>query len=204
MRAVIPFDTRDPKSRLSPVLEPEERESFAEAMLADVLAALEPGDLDPEVVATTDPDFLVPAPVTVDERPLDAVVDAAIEAGTPVAVVMADLPLIGPAHITKLRNTPGDVVFAPGRGGGTNAMIVRDDAFHVDYHGVSIQDHRDIAHEAGLTVGEVDSFRFATDIDDPEDLVEVLVHGSRRAANWLREAGFEVTVVDGEPRISRD
>lgn len=204
MRAVIPFDTRDPKTRLSPVLDPDERASFAQAMLADVLAALEPTDLDPELVATGESDFYVPVPVTVDDRPLDAVVDDAIDAGTPLAVVMADLPLIGPAHVNKLRSTPGDVVFAPGRGGGTNAMVVRDDAFTVDYHGISIQDHRNIAHEASLTVGEVDSFRLATDIDDPADLVEVLVHGSGRAANWLREAGFEVAVVDGDPRVTRD
>lgn len=204
MRTLLPFDARDPKSRLSPVLEPDERASFAAAMLADVLEALEPTDLSPTVVTTRSLEFDLTVPVRVDDSPLDPLVNETIEEETPVAVVMADLPLVGPAQLQTLSETPGDVVLAPGRGGGTNAMVVRDDSFSVDYHGVSIRDHREIAQDRDLTVSMVDSFRLSTDVDEPADLLEVLVHGSGRAAEWLESADFEVRVEDGRPVATRD
>ena len=204
MRTVIPFDARDPKRRLSEVLSPDERASFARAMLGDVLEALDPTPLSPTVVATEPLEVDVVAPVRVDDRPLDPCVNDAIDEGTPLAVVMADLPLIGPDQLDRLRETEGDVVLAPGRGGGTNAMLVRDDAFAVDYHGASFRDHRDIAREGGLSVGTVDSFRLSTDIDERSDLLEVLIHGTGRAHDWLREAGFEIATDGGRPVARRD
>jgi 2-phospho-L-lactate guanylyltransferase len=204
MRTLIPFDARDPKSRLSPVLDPTERESFAHAMLADVLAALDPTPLEPTVVTTDPLAYDLPVPVRLDERPLDPLVNDAIQADTPVAVVMADLPLAEPGDLVGLLETAGDVVLAPGRGGGTNAMVVRDDAFQVDYHGVSIRDHQAIAAERGLSLATFDSYRLATDVDDPADLLEVLVHGSGRSADWLADAGFEIRMDDGRPVASRD
>ena len=42
------------------------------------------------------------------------------------------------------------------------------------------------------SVGVVDSMRLATDVDEPSDLLEVLLHGDGRARQWLVEAGFEV------------
>jgi 2-phospho-L-lactate guanylyltransferase len=204
MRTVIPFDARDPKRRLADVLTPAERDSFARAMLADVLAALDATDFEPTVIATEEPDFDVVADLRVDDRPLDPCVNDAIDAGTPVAVVMADLPLIGPEQLAALRETAGDVVLAPGRGAGTNAMLVRDPAFSVDYHGASFRDHRAIARDRGLSVGTVDSFRFATDIDERADLLEVLIHGRGRAADWLHDAGFRIETDDGRPVARRD
>ena len=49
------------------------------------------------------------------------------------------------------------------------------------------------------SVGVVDSMRLATDIDEPGDLVEVLLHTDGRSAAWLRDAGFEVD--DSESRV---
>ncbi len=204
MRTVIPFDARDPKRRLCDVLSPEERASFARAMLGDVLEALDATPLSATVVATEPLDMDVVAPVRIDDRPLDPCVNDVIDEGTPVAVVMADLPLIGPEQLDRLRETEGDVVLAPGRGGGTNAMLVRDDAFSVDYHGPSFRDHRDIAQERGLAVGTVDSYRLSTDIDEPSDLLEVLLHGTGRAHDWLRDGGFEIETDGGRPVARRD
>jgi 2-phospho-L-lactate guanylyltransferase len=203
MRAVIPFDVRAPKGRLSPVLDPEERVSFAHAMLRDVLRAMEPTPLEPTVVSTAPLEADVSAPVRVDDRPLDPAVDAAIDAGTPVAVVMADLPLADPAALERLLATEGDVVFAPGLGGGTNAMVVRASEFSVDYHGASIADHRRIAEDRGLTVGEVDSLRLGTDVDEPADLLEVLLHGGGRSREWLAAAGLRVETTSGRATVTR-
>jgi 2-phospho-L-lactate guanylyltransferase len=134
----------------------------------------------------------------VDDRPLSAAVNAEIRRGTPVAVVMADLALATPDSLERLFETPGDVVLSPGRGGGTNALVVRDPAFRVDYHGVSCRDHRAAARAADLTLREVDSYRLGTDVDERADLVEVLLHGEGEAGAWLAE---RFTLVEREGRV---
>ncbi|MEF8851221.1 MAG: 2-phospho-L-lactate guanylyltransferase [Haloarculaceae archaeon] len=202
MRVVVPFGAVDPKTRLSPVLDADERRAFARAMLRDVLDAL-PARHDPTVLATGPVDC--GAPVVVDERPLTEAVNDRLPGGRddPVGVVMADLALATPAALDRLFAPDADVVFVPGRGGGTNALVVRDPRFRVDYHGASIRDHRAIAREVGADTATVDSFRLATDVDEPADLVEVLLHADGRATAWLREAGFAVTTTDGRVEARR-
>lgn len=202
MRVLVPFDATDPKSRLSSVLEAPERREFAAAMLRDVLEAVDAADHDPAVLATAAVD--VPAPVTVDDRPLTPAVNAAIDdEGVPVAVLVADLPLVTADAVETLLESAGDVVLAPGLGGGTNGLLVRDPDFRVDFHGASIRDHREAARERGLDAGTVDSFRLAMDVDEPDDLAEVLLHGEGRAADWLRAAEFAISTENGRVGVGR-
>ncbi len=101
------------------------------------------------------------------------------------AIVMADLALATPTAVARLLETPGDVVFAPGRGGGTNAVFARHPDFRVDYHGASYIDHLTRCETIGASTRTVDSYRLGTDIDEPADLPELLVHGTGSAADWL-------------------
>jgi len=202
MDVFVPFDATDPKTRLDPVLTAEERATFARQMLRDVIGAIEGAGGDPTVVATKP--IPVPCRVAVDDRSLGDAVNARLESTScPVAVVMADLPLASAETLDRLFGADGEVVLAPGRGGGTNAIVSRHPAFRVDYHGASIRDHRAIAGEIGATVGEVDSRRLATDIDEPADLAEVLLDGDGLAAEWLCDRGFELAVGDGRVSVER-
>ncbi len=202
MRVVVPVSGSDPKTRLSSVLSPDERREFTEAMLADVLEALDAAGYSPEVVATAP--VACDAPVTIDERGLDSLVNGLLaETDGELAVVMADLPLLTPGAVERLFASEVDVVLAPGTGGGTNAFVSRHPDFRVDYHGASIRDHRRSAREAGASVAEVDSRRLATDIDEPDDLAEVLLHSDGAAADWLRDAGFELVTDDGRVTVER-
>ena len=201
MRVVVPFAAEQPKTRLGDLLTPTERREFARAMLADVLSALRASGHDPELLATVPVD--IDAPTTVDERPLTAAVNAVLETTSPVAVVMADLPLASPAALSKLFDSREDVVLAPGRGGGTNALVARHPDFRADYHGTSYLDHLDRAHRIGASVETVDSFRLGTDIDERADLAEVLVHGEGRARAWLDRAGVRLTREDGRVGVTR-
>ena len=98
MDVIVPFDAVDPKTRLSPVLDPAERRAFAGAMCRDVLDAVQAAGGDPRLLSTAPVEFGVPT--TVDERPLTAAVNAAISATEgPVAIVMADLGLATPAAL---------------------------------------------------------------------------------------------------------
>lgn len=199
MRVVVPYAATEPKTRLTGVLDDEERVEFARDMLADVLAAVRDAGREPEVLATDVVD--IDAPVTIDERPLTDAVNAVLE-GTdgPVAVVMGDLALATGEALADLFGTRGDVVLAPGRGGGTNAVVARDPAFRVDYHGTSYLDHLRAAQSVDASVAVVDSHRLSTDVDERTDLVEVLLHGEGAAADWLRDAGFELAS-DAESRV---
>ena len=200
MRTLVPFGARDPKTRLAAVLDADERRTFAEAMLEDVLGVL--ANHDPVVLANAPVD--VDAPVTVDERPLTEAVNAELAAGSPTAVVMADLPLLDSDAVAELFAPNADLVVAPGLGGGTNALVVRDPEFRVDYHGVSVRDHRQSARASDVSLATVDSFRLAMDIDEPNDLVEVLLHADGAAADWLRAHGGQATTADGRVRFNRE
>ncbi|WP_128906268.1 2-phospho-L-lactate guanylyltransferase [Halorubrum amylolyticum] len=229
MEVLVPFSTDRPKSRLSAVLSPAERAAFARAMLRDVLDAVAAAGAEPRVLATGAVDADLPCPVTVDDRPLTEAVNAALDArlgdggdggddgdaAERVAVVMADLALATPDALRQLfaAGREADVAIAPGRGGGTNALVVGRPAFRVDYHGASYLDHRRIAEEIGASVASVDSHRLATDADEPADLAELLIHAEAdaadagdggRAARWLRDAGFALDATDGRVGVERE
>jgi 2-phospho-L-lactate guanylyltransferase len=228
MDVIVPFTARDPKSRLAPVLSVAERREFAFEMLRDVVTAIEAAGHEPELLVPRPLDVtaspletetvsetteraggaaeepLADRSTTVDDRPLTPAVNGVLSRladgdAAAVAIVMADLALATPTALHRLFGAGGDVAIAPGRGGGTNALVVRDPGFAVDYHGTSYRDHRRAAADAALSVGVVDSMRLATDVDEPGDLVEVLLHTDGRSAAWLRDAGFEVD--DSESRV---
>jgi 2-phospho-L-lactate guanylyltransferase len=191
MDVVVPFDGARPKTRLADRFDREQRRAFATAMLRDVLDAVRAAGGAPTVLATAPVD--VDAPVTVDERPLTDAVDAALAgADPPTAVVMADLALATPRALQRLFARDGDVVLVPGRGGGTNAIVSRESGFRVDYHDTSYLDHLRAARDLGASVAVVDSYRLSTDVDEPADLPEVLLHADGRAREWLREAGVSL------------
>ncbi|AFZ72353.1 2-phospho-L-lactate guanylyltransferase [Natronobacterium gregoryi] len=223
MQVVVPFAAESPKTRLESVLSFSEREALARAMLGDVLEAILETGHEPTVVSTarlspeseSDPvtghadiGTLVDRGVTieVDDRPLtDAVNTRLTAANGPVAVVMADLALATPDALTKLFATTADVAIAPGLGGGTNALLASHPEFRVDYHGASYLDHCRIAGEIDASLETVDSFRLATDVDEPTDLVELLVHGSerQRALSTLLAFGFDLETTAGRTDLRR-
>ncbi|GAB3697875.1 CofC family guanylyltransferase [Halorubrum pallidum] len=211
MEVLVPFSTECPKSRLSTVLDPAERATFARAMLSDVLDAVAAAGGEPRVLATGPVDAVVDCPVEIDDRPLTTAVNAALAdrraaADRPVGIVMADLAIATPSALRGLFETverSADVSIAPGRGGGTNALAVEHAEFRVDYHGASYCDHRRIADEIDATVSVIDSHRLATDVDEPADLAEVLIHGDGAAAAWLRDVGITLDDSGGRVGVER-
>lgn len=204
MEVLVPYDAVEPKTRLAPVLDEHERHRVARAALRDVCAAIREAGEDLTVLSTGPVDLEVP--VQIDERPLTPAVNDAIAShgGSSIAVVMADLPLARPATVEEFLSTAGDLVLAPGRGGGTNGLVVRESRFRVDFHGASIRDHRAIARELDLTPTHFDSFRLSTDLDEPQDLSEVLLHGEGRTATTLADLGFRIAAEDGRVTVRRE
>ncbi len=204
IEAVVPFKPVNPKSRLSSVLSKVERELFAEAMLSDVVLSLKGAGCNPYILSTV-PLHCTHAEVKVSSGELNPVLNSLIAGSSgPLLIIMADLPLVTPDVVRRIISTPSDMALGPGRGGGTNAIFIRDRIrFHVDYYGASFLKHRGIAEQAGLTCEIVDSFRLHTDIDEKEDLVELLIHGHGRAVDFLKRCGFSLSIEKGRVGISR-
>ncbi|MFB6224542.1 MAG: 2-phospho-L-lactate guanylyltransferase [Haloarcula sp.] len=203
MQVIVPFDGETPKTRLENVLTLAERREFARAMLRDVLDAIRDAGGSPLVVSRSRLD-LPRTPVSVDARPLSTAVNEQLRASASgTAVVMADLPLVTATTLADLFDHDGDVVLAYGKGGGTNALVSRHDDFAVDYHDGSYRTHLQTTAAIGASLAEVDSYRLALDIDEPNDLAELLLYGSGEAVEWLRDNGFSVDDTGGRRAIQR-
>lgn len=201
MRAVIPYKKAGAKSRLSPVLSLQEREEFVELMLNQVISSLKGAGIEqvdilsPSVYGLEE---MTEARVLLDEKDLNEALNRYLkEAEEPVLIVMADLPLLSPEHIKEISSTEKDVCIVPGKGGGTNALFIKNPLkYRVKYYGSSFLTHCSIATDSGQDFEIYDSFMAGTDIDEPEDLVELLIHGKGAAKDYI-ESKFRLEVKKG-------
>jgi 2-phospho-L-lactate guanylyltransferase len=202
--AVIPFKPKNPKTRLSCVLDEQEREAFAEAMLLDVVAAVKDADCQPVILSTELFDSEL-VQVTITGAGLSAALNEYLScAVTSVLIIMADLPLADKESVKRVTGTKMDMAIVPGRGGGTNVIYIREPArFHVDYYGGSFLKHMRIAKECGLSCEVIDSFLLHTDIDEKEDLAELLIHGTGKSRAFLEERGFTLVTENGRTGVER-
>lgn len=205
MRAVIPYKKAGAKSRLSPVLSLQEREEFVELMLNQVIdslteAGIENVDiLSPSVYGL---EVMKKARVLLDEKDLNEALNRYLEgAEGPVLIVMADLPLLSPEHVKEITSTEKDICIVPGKGGGTNALFIKNPSkYRVRYYGSSFLTHCSIATDFGQSFEIYDSFLAGTDIDEPEDLVELLIHGKGPAKDYINRK-FKLDVSRGRVRL---
>lgn len=201
VRVIIPFKHDNPKSRLTPVLSPEERRQLGLAMLEDVLEAVSgigrmtilsrPGFDEHELGFDVD--------VVLSRLGLNDALNELIEDWqtkgwpTDLMIVMADLALLARDDLLRIKETPGDVVLSPGRGGGTNMVLIRRPEFRTCYTGTSFPKHLDLCQRVGLTTGIHASYWSGFDIDEPDDLAEILIHGQGRTKNLLNSLGFHLS-----------
>lgn len=157
---IVPFKLNSAKSRLSCVLTPEERRLLAFAMLRDVLDAVL-GQSYATILSQPGLDIVdVGRDVEIQESDLElndalnAFINAHEVQGWPsdILIVMADLALLTEKDVVGILNCEGDVVLCPGRGGGTNMILIRDRRFRTCYQGLSFPKHLAFAHDAGLKV----------------------------------------------------
>ena len=198
---VIPFKHENAKSRLSSVLSPKERRLLAFAMLRDVLSAVlshgwatilsRPGLDIVEVGCDLE---IVESELGLNDA-LNWLIAEEARRGWPleILVVMADLAILTEKDVVGILNCEGDVVLCPGRGGGTNMILIRSPKFRTCYQGLSFPRHLAFARETGLEVTIFESFRAGCDIDEPEDLGEVLLHGQGETKALLEKLNFKLS-----------
>jgi len=210
INVIIPFKPSNPKSRLSSILSRDERLLLAESMLRDVYEAVREV-IDAENIAVISPEPFqkewFQGRVLVDERSLDECVNSTIInrcSNDAVAIIMSDLPLLSGKILQEFFSADGDVVAAPGRKGGTNMLLVRDSKFRVSYHFGSFFRHMRTAESMGLRFTIFDSFLASVDIDEPSDVLELMLHGSgKHSYQFLASLGFYVDFSSKDPTLRR-
>lgn len=203
MRAVIPFKKSNAKSRLGALLYEKEREDLAMAMLADVAGTLAGSNcFDVIDILSMSPIYLENTNIVLTEMGLNEALNEYLRKmsshnlNEPVLIIMADIPLVSKKNIQDIVSSRADIVIAPGRMGGTNAVFIRNPlSFHVDYYGASFLKHLEIAK--GLNIEVFDSFNLSTDIDEVSDLAEVLIHGKGHSRSYLEKIGASLLAKKG-------
>ena len=212
--AVIPVSKfTNAKTRLSPKLTPLERENLLKAMLKDVIGVLG-GLVDNIIVISSDADVLN----FVDElgvetlkengvTDLNGALTQAIEYCSKscdnVLIVPSDVPLIKKSHVKEIltRSQQFDVVIAPSKGGGTNALLCPT-SFGVKFGDYSFFEHIDEAELRGFSYSIYDSFYLSLDVNTSEDLGELMLHGKgTEARSYLKKAQLKVKSNHGSERL---
>jgi len=175
------------KERLRPGLSPELRHGLAEAMFADVLAALRrteaidaiyvvsAGESAREIAEAQGARIMKDSELG-HNAAASLGVKAALETGAErVVLVPGDCPALDPEELDGLLARPAGppfVVIVPDRHGtGTNALLLRPpDAIEPAFGPGSCERHLRLAQEAGIGAEVVEVPSLAIDIDTPEDL----------------------------------
>ena len=207
MKVVIPYKKASAKSRLSSVLSQEEREEFVEIMLNQVIDSVR--EVGIENIDILSPSMyglenMKKAQVLLDKSDLNEALNRYLEqAKEPVLIAMADLPLLSPKHIKAIISTKEDICIVPGRGGGTNVLFVKNPScYRIKYYGSSFLTHCSTAVELRQNIEIYDSFFAGTDIDEPDDLVELLIHGKGGTKKYISQK-FRLEISRGRVRLSQ-
>jgi 2-phospho-L-lactate guanylyltransferase len=210
MWALLPLkEFTNAKQRLSGVLDAQQRTLLLEAMVSDVLQALDGHpDLDGTVVVSSDPiarrlalsfgaDF-------VDEnefgvRGLNPAVQAAVMQQArygedEVLVIHGDVPLITPAEIGllvrrhRLAVAPALTLATDRRSDGSNVLLCSASAAIAFAYGKdSCARHCEEARRNGMSCEVLTLPGASCDVDEPEDLLALLEHRNLPVARHTRE-----------------
>ncbi len=193
------------KQRLSPLLTPAERLALAEAMLQDVLSALDAsryrgyvalvsGDARAHQLANQYGFGIINDPDDPGETgAIEMATRAAIERGAEFTLVLpADIPLITAAEVDEIfaaAPNEGTVLAPSASGRGTNAVLQRPPGlFPLRFGNDSFLPHLAAARAMGKPVEVLRLAGIGVDIDEPADLPDLLAApGNTRAQRLLEE-----------------
>jgi 2-phospho-L-lactate/phosphoenolpyruvate guanylyltransferase len=213
--AIIPVSRfTHAKTRLSPTLTPLERENLLKSMLKDVINALQSPVLG-VVVISSDEDVLNYVKkleaIPMKEEGLTDLNGALKQAikwcssrADQVLIVPSDVPLIKPEYVNEMMRIgeKKDMVIAPAKGGGTNALLCPVNGMEMLFGNCSFFEHIKIAESMKWKVAIYDSFYMALDVNTAEDLGEIMLHGyGTETRKFLSAEGMEVVPIHGKERL---
>lgn len=213
--AIIPVSRfTHAKTRLSPTLTANERENLLKSMLKDVIGVLKKKvnqvvviSSDEEVLNYVDSLGVYPLHekgVTDLNGAIMQAIDYCSKNSDQVLVVPSDVPLIREEHVKEIieMGETYNVVIAPAKGGGTNALLCPARGMEMKFGDCSFFEHINIAISKNWPYAVYDSFYMALDVNTAEDLGEIMLHGTdTETKNFLQNSNLEVRVNHGKERL---
>ena len=195
---------RTGKSRLSPVLTPEERDELGRWMLGRVLVALRESDSVGRVAILSEDDEVLAfagengaAGIRCESAEMNADLEkgrawSLSKGAGALLVIPGDLPALRAIEVDSLielgektNGEKGCVVLTPALDGGTNGIYLRPaSALPFSFGPGSFKRHSAVAKAAGLEVSRFESLGLCLDVDRPSDIVTFLRSGVP-APEWL-------------------
>ncbi len=191
---VKPFN--EGKSRLAAFISPQERHALNSELLTRTLAAINQAHLDAEILVVSRDKHALAAAERAGGRALaetsesstnasagpelqlnaaltQAAAYAATHGATNVLILPTDMPNLTAEDVRAMaspRNRDPQIIIAPSRDGGTNALMLQPaQAIPFAFGCDSFQRHQRLAVETGIPVRVVESDSLLFDIDLPED-----------------------------------
>jgi 2-phospho-L-lactate/phosphoenolpyruvate guanylyltransferase len=213
--AIIPVSRfTHAKTRLSPTLTPLERENLLKSMLKDVIGVLKEKVIEVVVISSDEEVLLYVKNLGVVPLKEEGVTDLngalmqAIEWSSKqadqVLIVPSDVPLIRTEHVEDMINMGEntEMVIAPAKGGGTNALLCPVDGIKMHFGECSFFEHIKEAESLNWPYNIYDSFYLALDVNTSEDLGEIMLHGKNTATRkFLKSSGLIVKANHGKERL---
>ncbi|KUK01470.1 MAG: 2-phospho-L-lactate guanylyltransferase [Methanobacteriales archaeon] len=202
------------KTRLSPTLSPSERENLLKVMLKDVTKSLKK-NLDEVIVISADEEVLhfsnelgVQTLKEKGQTDLNGALEQAVKwcesKCDRIIIVPSDVPLIGKANLERLIKDAEeyDVIIAPAKGGGTNALLFPPGTIRLRFGDCSFFEHVKEAKRLNFSIKIHDSFYLSLDVNTAEDLGEIILHGKNTyTQSYLEDLKLKVKPSRGAERL---
>jgi 2-phospho-L-lactate guanylyltransferase len=121
-----------------------------------------------------------------------------------ILITPSDVPLIGRANPQNFINESDkyDMVIAPAKGGGTNALIFKPETIDLKFGEYSFFEHLQEAKAKGQSSMIYDSFFLSLDVNTAEDLGEIVLHGDgTHTQSFLNRLPLSVKPYRGSERL---
>ncbi len=216
--AIIPVSGfKESKTRLSPFLSEDERVELLKVMLKDIVMVIE-DEVDEIVLVSKDDNVKSFAKELfvnfVKEKEHEnnflnnAISDAVNEVKVnypdkDILILPSDIPLLKSEHVSTVKSMDKDLIISPSKGGGTNLLCFNEKYdFETKFGPMSYFEHLNVAHQLGMSINIIESFYLSLDMNTPEDLGELLLHGiGTNSYEYLRSLDIVVKSNHGKERL---
>ncbi len=206
---IIPISSfKNSKTRLSPFLSLNQRSTLLKCMLKDITETIT-NYVDDIIVTSKDHEVLEYAtklgliPLKEKDHNEDHLNNAIKDAvdytyhnykSPNILILPADIPLINKRCMDYILEHHDYFVISPSMGGGTNLLYINKTYKYNFFFGeYSFFKHIDEAKDQLLNVHILDSFYLSLDVNTPNDLGEILLHGrSTNTFKYLKSIGIKV------------
>lgn len=118
-------------------------------------------------------------------------------------ILPADIPLIKDKNMRYIKDNENDFIISPSKGGGTNLLYINQEYDYIPQFGeFSFFKHVKEAEKRNMNINIYDSFYLSLDINTPQDLGELLLHGvNTNTYNYLNSLNIKVENNHGQERL---